>query len=169
MPAPAKSIDTRKIADQLTESGVPVEQAKAHASVIAGAVQMHSTQLQAKLVTKEELRDELKPVHAAIAELRAAVAELRAAVAELRAAVAELRAEVDELRAAVAALDAKLDSKVLELNAKIDMVKLELYATIEATAEKLRRDMRRDLVIAIVSSSFIQVVILGGLILKLAH
>lgn len=101
-----------------------------------------------KLVTKEELREELRPIHAAIAELRAAVAELQAKVAEL---------------------DAKLESKVLELNAKIDMVKVELYATIEATAKKLRRDMRRDIVIAIVSSSLIQTVILGGLMLKLAH
>lgn len=134
MPASAKSVDTRKIEDQLTESGVPVEQAKAHASVIADAIQMHSTQLQEFLATKEEL---------------------------------------SEVRAAVAALDAKIDSKVLELNAKIDMVKIELYATIEATAEKLRqdirRDLRRDIAIAVLSSSLIQIVILGWLILKLAH
>ena len=130
MPAPAKSIDTRKIEDQLTESGVPVEQAKAHASVIADALQMHSTQLQEILATKEELR---------------------------------------EVRAAVAALDAKIDTKVLELNAKIDMVKMELYAMIEASAEKVRQDLRRDMrryfILFVLPLAFLQAATLAGLML----
>lgn len=130
MPAPAKSIDTRKIADQLTESGVPVEQAKAHASVIAEAIQMHSAQLQEILATKEELR---------------------------------------EVRAAVAALDAKIDTKVLELNAKIDMVKMELYAMIEASAEKVRQDLRRDMrryfILFVLPLAFLQAATLAGLML----
>lgn len=155
MIAPAKSIDTRKIVDQLTESGVPIEQAKAHASSIADAIQMNSTQLQANLVTKEQLQEELRPIHAAIAELRAAVAELRAAVAELRAQVA--------------ALDAKLDSKVLELNAKIDMVKMELFAMIEASIQNLRREIRReirrDLLLFVLPIGVLQVATLGGLML----
>lgn len=144
MIAPAKSVDTRKIVDQLTESGVPVEQAKAHASIIADAIQMNNTQLQANLVTKEELQEELRPIHAAIAELRAAVAELRAQVA---------------------ALDAKLDSKVLELNAKIDMVKMELYAMIEASIQNLRREIRRDFVLFVLPIAVLQVATLARLML----
>lgn len=155
MAAPAKSVDTGKIVDQLTASGVPVDQAKAHATVLADALQMHTTQPQERFVTKEELREELRPIRAAIAELQAAVAELQTTVAELQTTVA--------------ALDAKLDTKVLELNAKIDMVKMELYAMIEASAEKLRQNLRRDLpryfALFVLPLAFLQAATLAGLML----
>ncbi|HEY1044333.1 MAG TPA: hypothetical protein VGE60_10765 [Telluria sp.] len=84
-------IDTQHVVEKLTGAGVPDQQARAHASVLADALQNFDGQTRHRFVTKQELVEALAPIHEALIRLEA---------------------RMDAMEAKIDAVDAKIDTKI---------------------------------------------------------
>ena len=98
-------LDTLTFSRRLTKAGMAREQAEEFAAALNEA-------LEGAAATKADLQ-ELR------VDLRAEIAELRAEIAEVRAQVVQLRADLDglrtEFRTEMAALEARLEQRILRV------------------------------------------------------
>ena len=106
--------DNQEAVDELQAAGIPAQQAKAHAVLLAEALQEHDKAISARCCTREDLSAAVAPL-ATKAELAATVEPL-ATKAELVKAVAEAETR----------LVARTDATEARLTAEIKMSALSL-------------------------------------------
>lgn len=105
----AMPIDTQQVVDTLTNAGVPLQQAKAHASVLDDALHDYEDQHCSQLCTKQDLTTALAPLHGKLSSLDSEIVVVNA-----------------KIDAAVTRLDARIDTVEARMTAKIADTKTDL-------------------------------------------
>lgn len=88
-------IDTREVMEQLTDAGVPPEQAKAHTLVLMDSLQNQRAEILSHACSKQDLREALEPIHQSITELVRTTARLEATLVSVDAKIERTDAKID--------------------------------------------------------------------------
>jgi chaperonin cofactor prefoldin len=183
--------DEQNMAEELERTGVPPEQARAHAALFAGVRSMDAVE-QKVARGLSELRIEIQQLEARVevrlAKMDSRIAAVEVQIAELRAwaeaRLAELKAELDKGFAQVGTRFAQVDSRLAELKAELDtrFARLDVafahvdtrfaqvetrFAQLEARLAETKTDLIRWGITVVLSVGLLQTAFISALLVKL--
>lgn len=133
--------DTLEMVERLEIAGVPTAQAKVQVSMLAEAIRSEDASISDRFVSKQDVTQEL---------------------ASIRALIEKLNAKIDSR---FEMLDAKIDAKIEMLDTKMN-AKIE---TLDIKIDKSASDVKSELIRWVVTVGILQMALIAGLVLKLAH
>jgi peptidoglycan hydrolase CwlO-like protein len=133
--------DTLEMVERLEGAGVPAAQAKVQVSMLAEAIRSEDASISDRFVSKQDVVQEL---------------------ASIRALIEKLNAKIDSK---IDMLDAKIDARIGMLNTKIDAE----IGMLDTKIDKSASDVKSELIRWVVTVGILQMALIAGLVLKLAH
>lgn len=155
--------DTLEMVERLEDAGVPTAQAKVQVSMLAEVIRSEDASISDRFVSKQDVIQELASIRTLIEKLDA----------KTNTRFEMLDAKIDSK---FGMLDAKIDSKFGMLDGKIDANIKTLDTKIDANIgmldikiDKSASDVKSELIRWVVTVGILQMALIAGLVLKLAH
>lgn len=169
--------DTVKMVKSLENAGVPVNQAQAHAALLADAIDELDASMVQRFAGKLELAHERAATRTVLEGLDA---KLDVTMEKMDARLERFDAKLEGFDVKLEGLDAKLDAGAAKHEAKLDLHAVKLDTKLDLGLEKLKDQMamldlkidksasevKSDMMRWVVSVGILQIAVISGLILK---